>query len=188
MPLKPGAETLEEAHATFLDKIAQYRAEELDRLAAEVTKRSGCVSQTREAYQQSAHGKANEHVNLFEIFKVSKASQLPCWWPDTPQSSTTRPLAGVKVVDLTRVIAAPVATRGLAEWGASITRITSPNIVDYSCVHLELKWGKWNASLDLNDEQARKAVRDLFMDADVVIQGYRPGVCLTNSGSVSTIS
>lgn len=55
-------------------------------------------------------------------------------------------------------------------------RVTSPNLVDYSCVHLELNWGKWNSSLDLHDEQAREQLRELILEADVVVQGYRPGV------------
>jgi crotonobetainyl-CoA:carnitine CoA-transferase CaiB-like acyl-CoA transferase len=82
----------------------------------------------------------------------------------------------LKVIDLSRVIAAPAVTRGLAELGASVMRITSPSICDFSSLHLDLNWGKWNASIDLQTETGRERLRALVRDADVVVQGYRPGI------------
>jgi crotonobetainyl-CoA:carnitine CoA-transferase CaiB-like acyl-CoA transferase len=48
-----------------------------------------------------------------------------------------RPLAGLKVLNITRVIAAPVIGRGLAEMGASMIRVTAPHICDYSALHCD---------------------------------------------------
>lgn len=79
-------------------------------------------------------------------------------------------------MDLTRIIAAPAVTRGLAELGASIMRVTSPNLVDMNNLHIDLSWGKWSCSLDLKTEEGRQTLRELIRDADVVLQGYRPGV------------
>ena len=176
LPLESDAPTLDEAYPQFLEKIAQYDSDVLDHMAADVYKQSGCIVESRESFLASEHGKANAHVSLFEVFKDESSTQAPSWWSDAPETSAARPLAGLKVVDLTRVIAAPMATRGLAELGASIMRVTSPNLVDYSCVHIELNWGKWTSSLDLRDEQAREQLRELILDADVVVQGYRPGI------------
>ncbi|KAI1120890.1 CoA-transferase family III [Nemania abortiva] len=55
-------------------------------------------------------------------------------------------------------------------------RITSPHITDLSAVHQDLNWGKWNAFLDLKDEADGENLRALIREADVVVDGYRPGV------------
>ncbi|KAK8127393.1 CoA-transferase family III [Apiospora sp. TS-2023a] len=132
-------------------------------------------------FKASEHGKANADVGLFEIeHHPDPTNQPPAWWPNptNPHSSipTHRPLAGLKVVDLTRVIAGPAVSRGLAELGASVMRITAPHLTDMSALHPDLNHGKWNACLDLRTEEGRKALRDLVMGADVLLQGYRPGV------------
>jgi crotonobetainyl-CoA:carnitine CoA-transferase CaiB-like acyl-CoA transferase len=87
-----------------------------------------------------------------------------------------RPLAGLKVLDITRVIAAPSITRGLAEMGASVMRVTASHLVDFSSLHCDLNWGKWNTCLDLRKTEDREKMRKLILDADVVVEGYRPGV------------
>jgi len=107
---------------------------------------------------------------------VPSANQPPCWWPDSPETSAQRPLAGLKVLDLTRVIAAPAVTRGLAELGASVMRITAPHLSDYNLLLCDLNWGKWNSQLDFRKEEDREKLRALVLEADIVVQGYRPGV------------
>lgn len=79
-------------------------------------------------------------------------------------------------MDLTRVIAGPTITRSLAELGASVMRVTSPRIVDFTTVFRDLNWGKWNCHLHLKDEDDREKLRNLIREADVVVNGYRPGV------------
>ncbi|RAL62794.1 hypothetical protein DID88_004636 [Monilinia fructigena] len=104
---------------------------------------------------------------------------VPSWWPGTEQTGPNRPLAGLKiVVDITRVIAAPVIARGLAELGASVMRITPPHLQDYSSLHCDLDWvnGKWNAHLDFRDKDDLEKAKELIHDAYIVVTGYRPGV------------
>jgi crotonobetainyl-CoA:carnitine CoA-transferase CaiB-like acyl-CoA transferase len=81
---------------------------------------------------------------------------------------------GLKVVDLSRVIAAPTVTRGLAELGASIMRVTSSAVCDTAILHIDLNWEKWNCNLDLRIEEHRDRHREFILDADAVVQGYRP--------------
>ncbi|OCT52283.1 putative alpha methylacyl-CoA racemase [Cladophialophora carrionii] len=168
--------TWEAARQPFIDKMATMDSADMQHLASDVYKQAGVICQTGESFRASEHGKANAHVGLFEIHAAPNTTQKPSWWPDAPQTSAARPLAGLKVVDLTRVIAAPAVTRGLAELGASVMRVTSPNLVDYSMLHVDLSWGKWQCSLDLKTEEGKAKLRDLIKDADVVVQGYRPGV------------
>jgi hypothetical protein len=168
--------TWEAALQPFIDKMATIDSADMQHLASDVYKQAGVICETVESYRASEHGRANAHVGLFEIHAAPNATQKPSWWPAVPQTSAARPLAGLKVVDLTRVIAAPAVTRGLAELGASVMRVTSPNLVDYSMLHVDLSWGKWQCSLDLKTEEGKAKLRDLIKDADVVVQGYRPGV------------
>jgi crotonobetainyl-CoA:carnitine CoA-transferase CaiB-like acyl-CoA transferase len=67
-------------------------------------------------------------------------------------------------------------TRGLAELGASVMRVTASHITDMSNLHIDLSWGKWNCHLDFRKEEDREKLRALVLEADVVVQGYRPDV------------
>lgn len=176
LPRDVPAQTWEEAWDPFFRKLSEIESSEMQRLASTVYKQAGVVCESVDSYRASEHGKANAHVGLFEIYPVDNPSQPPGWWQSSPQTSASRPLAGLKVIDLTRVIAAPAITRGLAELGASVMRVTSPNICDFSSLHLDLNWGKWNCSLDLKTEEARGKLKALILEADVVVQAYRPGV------------
>jgi hypothetical protein len=166
----------EEAWKPYKEKVAQIDSEEMQKLASDVYKQAGTICWTIDEFNNSEHGKANAHVGLYEVHNVKNQKQPPCWWPETPQTSAERPLAGLKVLDLTRVIAAPAVTRGLAELGASVMRITAAHVTDMSVLHCDLGWGKWSAHLDFRKEEDREKLRALVREADVVVQGYRPGV------------
>ncbi|KAK4932529.1 hypothetical protein LTR66_015962 [Elasticomyces elasticus] len=170
------SKTWEDAMSTIKAAVKSKNADELQILMSDQYKQAGQICETVESFRASEHGKANEHVALFECHDVPVEGQGPSWWPDSAQTSAERPLAGLKVVDLTRIIAAPAVTRGLAELGASVMRVTSPNICDYSALHVDLSWGKWSCSLDLKTEEGRQKLKGLILEADVVLQGYRPGV------------
>ncbi|OCK85885.1 alpha-methylacyl-CoA racemase [Lepidopterella palustris CBS 459.81] len=176
LPSQRDVTKIEESWKPFEEKIAQINSEDLQRLASDEYKQAGTICWTPEEYQNSEHGKANAHVGLYEIHDVPLANQPACWWPDSPETSAQRPLAGLKVLDLTRVIAAPAITRGLAELGASVMRVTAPHLTDFSSLHCDLSWGKWNSHLDFRKEEDCEKLRALVLDADVVVQGYRPGV------------
>ncbi|KAF2637417.1 CoA-transferase family III [Massarina eburnea CBS 473.64] len=168
--------TPEEACKPYEEKLAQIDSEEMQKLASDVYKQAGTITWSTEEYKNSEHGKANAHVSLYEIHDVKNEKQAPTWWPEIPETSAKRPLAGLKVVDLTRVIAAPAVTRGLAELGASVMRVTAEHITDMAVLHTDLGWGKWSAYLDFRKEDDREQLRALVREADVVVQGYRPGV------------
>ena len=176
LPLQREVQTLAEAYEPFMQAVSQLTSAELDEIENDKYRQAGTICWTAEEYSQSEHGKANAHVGLYEIDECPNLAQTPCWWPSISQTSPKRPLAGLKVVDLTRVIAAPAVARGLAEMGASVMRITSANLVDYSNLHLDLNWGKWNSFLDLKAKEDRDKLRALILEADIVVQGYRPGV------------
>ncbi|KIK51501.1 hypothetical protein GYMLUDRAFT_252022 [Collybiopsis luxurians FD-317 M1] len=158
--------------------VSQIDSTALDELMNEQYRQAGTIAQTTDEYLSSEHGQKGGQIGLYEIVKDPTSSQPTSWWPDHASfpSSPKRPLAGLKVVDLTRVIAGPTITRGLAEMGASVMRVTSPHVTDFSFTHHDLNWGKWNCHLHLKDEKDKEKLRDLIREADVVVDGYRPGV------------
>ncbi|MEL4320159.1 CoA transferase [Leifsonia sp. YIM 134122] len=83
-------------------------------------------------------------------------------------------LGGIRVLDLTRVIAGPVATRTLGLFGADVLRIDSPGLPEIGWQHLDTGAGKRSALLDLAAASDRLRFEDLLADADVVVLGYRP--------------
>ncbi|MGN8027577.1 CoA transferase [Microbacterium sp. 22242] len=89
-----------------------------------------------------------------------------------PSPTAAAPLSGVRVLDLTRVIAGPVCTRTLALAGADVLRIDPPQLPEFGWQHLDTGHGKRSALLDLLGERDRFGA--LLADADVVVLGYRP--------------
>ncbi|MCC7272579.1 MAG: CoA transferase [Alphaproteobacteria bacterium] len=89
-----------------------------------------------------------------------------------PQCDPARPLRGVRVLDLTRVLAGPVATRFLAGYGADVLRIDPPDW-DEPALAPEMTIGKRPARLDLRDPAGRARLLDLLRDSDVLVHGYR---------------
>lgn len=176
LPAEADAEAYEDAVRPFNEAFGKIDSETLQRITDE-TRQAGTICYTVEEFLNSEHGKANAHVGLWEIRETVNKSQEPCWW-ETPasQSGVSRPLAGIKVVDLTRIIAGPSITRSLAELGASVMRCTAPHLPDVVALQADLNWGKWNCNIDLREEADREKLRLLIQEADVVVQGYRPGV------------
>jgi CoA:oxalate CoA-transferase len=95
------------------------------------------------------------------------------------------PLAGLRVIDFTRVLAGPHCTKTLRDLGADVTKIEPPagdagragvpHINQMSVYYAQQNAGKRNLSLDLNWPEAREIVADLCRDADVIVENFRPG-------------
>jgi crotonobetainyl-CoA:carnitine CoA-transferase CaiB-like acyl-CoA transferase len=94
--------------------------------------------------------------------------------PPAPQRPVL-PAAGLRVLDLTRVIAGPVATRTLALLGAQVLRIDSPDLPEIAWQYLDTGAGKRSALLDLKSAEDRAVFENLLATADIVVTGYRPG-------------
>jgi crotonobetainyl-CoA:carnitine CoA-transferase CaiB-like acyl-CoA transferase len=97
------------------------------------------------------------------------AGSKPVWRRDI-----NRPLAGIRVLDLTRVLAGPVATRFLAGYGAEVLRLDPP-FWDEPALAPEVTLGKRCAPLDLRAASDRGTLERLISETDVLVHGYRPG-------------
>jgi crotonobetainyl-CoA:carnitine CoA-transferase CaiB-like acyl-CoA transferase len=113
------------------------------------------------------HAKALAELPPFSIEKIGEAAPRP--WP-----GGDRPLAGVRVLDLSRVIAGPVAGRTLAVHGADVLLICGPDLPAIPWLTIDTGRGKLASFVELKSEQGRDSLRDLLASADIFSQGYRP--------------
>ena len=130
-----------------------------------------CVALVRSPEEWAAHpqAKAVAGLPLMEIERIADA-------PPTPlPPGGTRPLSGVRVLDLTKVIAGPVCGRTLASHGAEVVRIGAAHLPYMEPLVIDTGLGKRSAFLDLRGEAGREALRAMARRADIFVQGYRPG-------------
>lgn len=129
----------------------------------------GVVAMMRPYDEWSAtpHAKALVQLPLISIEKIGEAAPKP--WP-----KGNRPLAGVRVLDLSRVIAGPVAGRTLAAHGADVMLISGPDLPAIGWLTIDNGRGKLSSFVDLKRETGRAAMRELLAEADIFSQGYRP--------------
>lgn len=92
-----------------------------------------------------------------------------------PETKNGRLLSGLKVLELCRIIAGPVVTRILGEYGADVLKVTSPQLSDVPFFQVDGNMGKHATDLDLKSPEGRKVFEELLKEADVVVDGYRPG-------------
>jgi crotonobetainyl-CoA:carnitine CoA-transferase CaiB-like acyl-CoA transferase len=120
------------------------------------------------------HAKALAALPVITIEKIGEAAPKP--WP-----RGDRPLAGLRVLDLSRVIAGPVAGRALAAHGADVLLISGPDLPAIPWLTIDTGRGKLTSFAELKSEQGRASLRDLLASADIFSQGYRPSA-LANLG------
>ncbi len=130
----------------------------------------GCVvalMRSHDEWSDLPHAKALAALPLISIEKIGDAA--PKRWP-----AGDRPLEGVRVLDLSRVIAGPVAGRTLAVHGADVLLISGPDLPAIPWLTIDTGRGKLTSFVELKSEQGRSALRDLLASADIFSQGYRP--------------
>jgi crotonobetainyl-CoA:carnitine CoA-transferase CaiB-like acyl-CoA transferase len=114
------------------------------------------------------HGKAVITQPVVKITRIGDA-------PPRGLPPSDRPLSGVRVLDLTRVIAGPVCGRTLAADGADVMNIASPNVPNLPRLVVDTGRGKLSAHLELRDKAGNERLKELLSQADIFVQGYRPG-------------
>jgi crotonobetainyl-CoA:carnitine CoA-transferase CaiB-like acyl-CoA transferase len=130
----------------------------------------GCVVAMMRPYEEWSdlpHAKTLAALPPISIEKIGEAPPKP--WP-----AGERPLAGLRVLDLSRVIAGPVAGRTLAAHGADVLLICGPDLPAIPWLTIDNGRGKLTSFVELKSEQGRGSLRDLLAQADIFSQGYRP--------------
>jgi crotonobetainyl-CoA:carnitine CoA-transferase CaiB-like acyl-CoA transferase len=145
--------------------VARWKAEELE---TAIVGNKGCAAAMRSVSEWTAHpqGQAVIREPLIDARATADSGDRLSF--PTPE----RPLRGIRVLDLTRVLAGPVATRFLAGLGADVLRIDPPTW-DEPGVVPDVALGKRCARLDLRTTEGRKTLLELLGRAHVLVHGYR---------------
>lgn len=155
----------------FLTKLMlTYQGLELEEFTFE-NGGSGCVIRNRDEWNETEVGKA---VNDMPLLNIQKTSDNP-GLKDKALGGPKGPLEGLKVLDLTHIIAGPACTRLLAEYGADVLLVRRKNFYSQEQSALELDgWaGKHAIDLDLNNADALKRIKELIKEADVLVYSYQ---------------
>ena len=151
--------------ASVARAVATWSADALeDALVA----KGGCAAAMRSIEQWAGHPQGRA-VAAEPLIATTAMEQGPA---PLLRGDPARPLAGVRVLDLTRVLAGPVATRFLAGYGADVLRIDPPDW-DEPGVIAEVMLGKRTARLDLREKAGRALLLDLLSQSDILVHGYR---------------
>jgi crotonobetainyl-CoA:carnitine CoA-transferase CaiB-like acyl-CoA transferase len=147
--------------------ILQWNAADLEDAIAQRNACGGIV-RTPEEWLQHPHGAYLASRPVVEITKVHDGEQEPL-----PHGNL--PAAGVKVLDLTRILAGPTAGLSLAEHGADVLMVTAPHLPQVPSFVRDTSHSKRSCFLDFRDENQAATLRSLVRQSDVFIDGYRPG-------------
>ncbi|RFU46380.1 CoA transferase [Paraburkholderia sp. DHOC27] len=155
--------------AAVAEAIRQWDGAKLDQTLAEA---GLCAALIRSPREWAAHEQAKAIANLplFEIIRIGDAPPEPAG-----RGGADRLLAGARVLDLSRIIAGPVAGRALAQHGAEVLMINGPHLPNIAPLVIDNGRGKRSATLDLRDDAGRERLRELVAGTDVFLQAYRPG-------------
>jgi crotonobetainyl-CoA:carnitine CoA-transferase CaiB-like acyl-CoA transferase len=147
--------------------VAQWDALELEE-AIIAAKGAGGMVRTMEEWARHPQAAAIASLPLMEIVKIGAG-------PVQKLPDGDRPLSGIRVLDLTRVLAGPTCARTLAEHGADVLKITAAHLPNLGYQEYDTGHGKLSAHLDLREPKDVDTLRGLAGEADVFSQGYRPG-------------
>ncbi|KAL9085250.1 MAG: hypothetical protein Q9165_007684 [Trypethelium subeluteriae] len=179
---------------TIESKVKQFSAEQLEEMNA-ARRQAGVTCYKPEEFRATEHGQVLSKEPPWTIQNLESStppSPFPPLSSPSPQapapsnipahpSSPTLPLpgpqilTGIKVLELCRIIAGPSIGRTLAEYGATVLKITSPHLSDVPFFQVDGNLGKHAADLDLRDAAHRAQFDALLEEADVLLDGYRPG-------------
>jgi crotonobetainyl-CoA:carnitine CoA-transferase CaiB-like acyl-CoA transferase len=147
--------------------VAKWDALELEE-AIVAAKGAGGMVRSHAEWAEHPQAKAIAKLPLMEVVKIGDA-------PPEPLPAGNRPLSGVRVLDLTRVLAGPTSARTLAEHGADVLKITGAHLPNLGYQEFDTGHGKLSAQLDLRQAADVETLKGLVKQADVFTQGYRPG-------------
>jgi crotonobetainyl-CoA:carnitine CoA-transferase CaiB-like acyl-CoA transferase len=163
--LDPGRAKRQDAEQALLS----WRALDFESAAAT----AGLVVSALRSFDEwdaTPQGKAIAQQPLMTIERIGEAPPLAL----PPLRGDERPLHGVKVLDLTRILAGPVGGKALAAYGADVMLVNSPHLPNIEAI-ADTSRGKRSAHLDLRERSGREAMDALLKQVHVFIQGYRPG-------------
>jgi crotonobetainyl-CoA:carnitine CoA-transferase CaiB-like acyl-CoA transferase len=147
--------------------VLNWNAADLEE-AIIAAKGAGGMVRTQQDWARHPQAAAIAGLPLMEIIRIGDS-------PPEGLPAGERPLSGIRVLDLTRVLAGPTCARTLAEHGADVLKITGAHLPNLGYQEFDTGHGKLSAHLDLREQRDVDILRGLVRETDVFSQGYRPG-------------
>ncbi|CAF3496861.1 unnamed protein product [Fusarium graminearum] len=163
----------DEACRIIGDNVRKFGAHELEMMHL-VQGLCGSICYTPAGWRQTRMAKELSRHPLINYKQQTHAIPTPAI--PMPMTSDKRPLAGIKVVELVRIIAGPVIGTTLASMGADVIRVNCSRLPDFNSLQLSLNAGVRTVDIDLSKDEELKRLVELIQEADIFVQGYRPGV------------
>lgn len=168
-----GRANREAIKAVYQEAVGKRDGIPLEIEANERWRQPGVLCLKVDEFASTPHGKLSIKDPLYFIKSVNE-SLPPVAWPTA--GKTQRPLTGIKVLDLTKVVAGPTITRILALMGADVLRVSTSSKEDAAFILYDGQMGKRDTDINLKSAEGKAIFERLLKDADVVVDGYRPGV------------
>jgi hypothetical protein len=149
----------------------------------EAYQRGGVVAAMRSPEEWAKHPHAAA-VAAMPVVRIEKIGDAPA----RPLPKGPRPLSGLRVLDLTRIIAGPVAGRTLAAHGADVILISAPGLPFIDWLTKDTGRGKLSAYADITTPDGSAALQRLVKDADIFLQGFRPGALASHGFGLSDVA
>ncbi len=180
LPEGPGAE-----RAAATQALRAWSAPSFEQAAAD----AGLVvaaARSFDEWDQHPQAAAVAAQDLVSITPIDDAPAAPPrQWPTLREGQ--RPLAGLRALDLTRILAGPVGGRCLAAYGAEVLMVNGPHLPNIDAI-ADMSRGKRSCQIDLRDEAGRARLGHLVEDAHVFLQGYRPGALAARGFSAQALA
>ncbi|KAF4437161.1 CAIB/BAIF family enzyme [Fusarium austroafricanum] len=177
LPLKkdnPGTPT--DIIFTYASQMIELDSDWLDAEANDHWRQAGTVCLTEDEFRASPQGQAIRNDGIYNITPFDQDMLPPAPYPETKGNGCrSRPLEGLRVLDISRVIAAPTIGKLAALFGATVIRVSCTSQPDVGPLLVEGNLGKRDVSINLKSIEGRKTLRNLLDTTDIVIDGYRPG-------------
>ncbi|KAK5664115.1 hypothetical protein OQA88_330 [Cercophora sp. LCS_1] len=159
---------------TIEKAVKRFSSQQLDEMNVR-NGQAGIPALTWNQFLASRHGQAVSQLPPLTVTSSELRSPPVPFNQSQDRFMSQHALRGIKVIEMCRVIAGPTIGRSLAAHGATVLKVTSPNLPDVPFFQVDVNTGKHTTSLDLRKPADRTVFDRLLSDADVFIDGYRPG-------------
>jgi hypothetical protein len=154
--------------ASVATAVAQWDALDLE-AAIDAARACGGMVRSNAEWLSHPHGQALQGKPIVEIIKIADSNPEPL-------PAGNRPLSGIRTLDLTRILAGPIAARTLAENGADVLMVAAEHLPQIDEHVIDTSHGKRSCYLNLKTTEGTAQLKKLARGADVFSQGYRPGM------------
>lgn len=170
----PGITEYDDVVKVIQGAVGKFNCDHLEALNTQ-NRQAGSEALTQKQFLETEQGKVILKEPYWSIEGIESETPPFAFTAPSVNSGNGKPkiLEGTKLLELCRIIAGPIIGRILAEYGAEVIKVTSPNLPDIPFFQVDVNVGKRTTSLDLKDPKDRVIFEELLGDADVVLDGYR---------------